>query len=279
MKDSSTLSTVDKAFRVLELIGGSQSGYTLTELVKKLNISMGAAQRLTYTLVALKYLYREPKTKALRLTPKIFLFGFAFLSQSEIREIARPCMRQLNEDLDEIVNLGVMLNDEEVVYIERIDKTSGVKLTTTLRVGSRRPIHANAIGKVILAFLPESDQRRILDHLYSAEYPGKTFCSKNEFVKQLQNIRLLGYSANKSELFQDILALAVPILNHQSLPVAGINIVLPRMTPQNQIKRKYIPLLIETGKKISMALGNMEEGVFPNLEKSKRLGTIQELSF
>lgn len=130
-----------------------------------------------------------------------------------------------------------MLNDEEVVYIERIDKTSGVKLTTTLRVGSRRPIHADAIGKVIRAFLPESDQRRILDHLYSADYPGKTFCSKSEFVKQLQNIRRLGYSANKSELFQDILALAVSILNHQSLPVAGINIVLPRITPQNQIKK------------------------------------------
>ena len=261
MKAPSTLSTVGKAFRLLELIGGSKSGYTLTELVKKLNISMGAAQRLTHTLLALKYLYREPKTKTLRLTPKIFLFGFAFLSQSEIREIARPFMRQLNEDLDEIVNLGVMLNDEEVVYIERIDKTSGVKLTTTLRVGSRRPVHANAIGKVILAFLPESEQRRILDHLYSAEYPGKTFCRKYEFLKQLRKIRLHGYSANKSELFQDILALAVPILNHQSLPVAGINIVLPRMTPQNQVKRKYLPLLIETGKKISMALGNVEKGV------------------
>ena len=262
MKLPSTLSTVDKAFRVLELIGWSKSGYTLTELVKKLNISMGAAQRLTHTLVALKYLYREPKTKTLRLTPKIFLFGFAFLSQSEIREIARPYMRQLNEDLDEIVNLGVMLNDEEVVYIERIDKTSGVKLTTTLRVGSRRPIHANAIGKVILAFLPESDQRRILEHLYSADYHGKTYCSKSEFVRQLQNIRLLGYSGNKSELFPDILALAVPILNHQSLPVGGINIVLPRMTPQNQIQRKYLPLLLATGKRISMALGNMKKEEF-----------------
>jgi DNA-binding IclR family transcriptional regulator len=261
MKAPPTLSTVGKAFRLLELIAGSKSGYTLTELAKNLNLSMGGVQRLTHTLTALQYLHREPKTKALRLTPKIFLFGFAFLSQAEIREVALPYMRQLNEDLDEIVNLGVMLNDEEVVYIERIDKTSGVKLTTNLRVGSRRPLHANAIGKVILAFLPESEQGRILDHLYSRDYSGNIFCSRGGLMRQLRAIRNHGYSANKSEIFQDILALAVPVLNHQSLPVGGINIVLPRMAPQEQIKEKYIPQLMKTGRNISLALGNMENGV------------------
>ena len=45
-----TLSTVGKAFRVLELIAGAESGYTLTELAKKLNLSMGEAQRLAHTL-------------------------------------------------------------------------------------------------------------------------------------------------------------------------------------------------------------------------------------
>jgi IclR family KDG regulon transcriptional repressor len=260
MNTLSTLSTVSKAFRVLELIAEAKSGYTLTELVKKLNISMGAAQRITQTLITLQYLCKDPKTKALHLTPKIFLFGFSFLSQSEIRKIALPVMHRLNEDLDEIVNLGVMISDEEVVYIERADKTSGVKLTANLQVGSRRPIHANAIGKVILAFLGEADRRRILDHLYSANYPGKTYCSKKEFLTQLQNIQRLGYSFNRSELFRDIVALAVPVLNHDGLPVAGFNIVIPRSTPIDEIKRTYIPKLIDAGKNISQTLGNRQEG-------------------
>ncbi len=259
MKNPSTLSTVEKAFRVLEHIAGTKSGYTLSELVKDLNISMGAAQRLSETLSSLQYLYKEPKTKALRLTPKIFLFGFAFLNNLEVREVALPHMLRLNESLNEIVNLAVMISDEEIVYIERMDRTSGARLTTNLRVGSRRPIHANSMGKVILAFLPERDQQRILDLLYSPQYPGKTFCSRGEFEKQLRSIRRLGYSANKSELFQDILALAVPILNHQDLPVGGINMVLPRRTPSEQIKRKYLPPLIETGKNISLGLGHVEE--------------------
>jgi IclR family acetate operon transcriptional repressor len=157
------------------------------------------------------------------------------------------------------VNLGVLISDEEVVYIERIEETSGVKLTTNLRVGSRRPIYANAIGKAILAFLPETDQRRILDRLAAAKHSGGADYRRNELLKQLREARQRGYSVNKSGQFQDIVALAVPILNHQGYPVAGINIVLPRMTPPGQIKKKYLPRLIATGKGISRALGNMPE--------------------
>jgi len=220
---------------------------------------MGAAQRITNTLVELRYLHRDPKMKAFRLTPKFLYFGSAFLNQSEIREIALLHLRKLNEETDEVVNLAVMINDEEIVYIDRIDKTSHI-LITNLRVGARRPVHLNAIGKVILAFLPESDQRRILNHISFEKYPSKTLRRRSELEDQLRKIRELGYSANESELYADVFALAAPVLDHQALPVAGINIAIPmsRVSHQ-QVKKRYIPLLIETGKKVSRAIGNSGE--------------------
>jgi len=258
MKDALTLNTVAKAFRALELISESKEGYTLTELARCLKTSIGGAQRLTNTLMALQYLHRDPNQKKFRLTPKIFTFGFSFLNQSEIRQIALPHMNKLNEELDEIVNLGVMISDKEIVYIERIDKTSHVKLTTNLRVGSRRPIYLNSIGKIILAFLSEMDQDKILNHLYSGKYIEEKLCSKNKMKEQLREIRRLGHSVHDSETFPDILALAAPILNHQGVAVAGINIVMPRNLPSAYIKKKYIPKLIETGKKISSDLGHLQ---------------------
>jgi hypothetical protein len=112
--------------------------------------------------------------------------------------------------------IGLMISDEEVVYIERIGKTFGVKLTANLGVGSRRPIHANAIGKVILAFLPEGDQRRILDHWYSANYSNGVFCSEDDLIEQLRNIRVHGYSANKSLIIPGYLS---PCRTHPEPPV------------------------------------------------------------
>ncbi len=168
--------------------------------------------------------------------------------------------------MDEIVNLGIIINDEEIVYIDRIDKTSH-GLTTNLRVGSRVPINLSSIGKAIMAFLPESDQRRILDHLYSPKYKGKIPCSEGELLKQLQEIRRNQYSVNENDLFQDVSGIATPILNYQGLPVAGISIVIPRTFPRSHIKQKYVPMLIEMGNKISMELGHLKEGVFFNRDK------------
>lgn len=266
MKSLLFLKTVGNTFRLLELVAETKGGYTLTELKRKLNISMGSAQRLTNTLVVLDYLNKEPKTGKYCLTVKIFQFGFAFLNRSEIREIAFPYLCRLNEELDEIVNIGVMVNDEEIVYIDRIDKTSHA-LTTNLRVGSRVPIHLSSIGRAILAFLPESDQRRILEHLYSPKYKGKTLCSKNQLLKDIKEFRRNGYSSWKSHLFDDVSAIAAPILNYQGLPVAGINIVIPRTFSFKLMKKKYVPMLIEMTNKISMELGNLKEGVSFNREK------------
>ncbi len=256
MENPLFLKSVGNIFRLLELVAESKDQHTLSELKRKLDISMGAAQRLTNTLVTLKYLYKEPKTKKYHLTPKLFQFGFAFLSRFEIRKIAFPYLRQLNEDLDEVVNLGVMINDEEIVLIDRIDKTSRA-MTTNLRVGSRAPIYISSIGKAIMAFLPESDQRRILKHLYSPAYKEKNLCREDQLLSQLQVIRLNGYSLNNSDLFPDAFSVAAPILNYDGLPVAAINFVIPTKFSRRRVKQKNIQVLIEIAKKISMELGNL----------------------
>jgi len=120
-------------------------------------------------------------------------------------------MSKLNEDLNEVVNLGILMNDEEIVYIDRISKTSHI-LTTNLQVGTRRPIHLSSIGKVILAFLSETERKRILGHISFAKYPGKTLRNRGELEEQIRTIRKLGYFAGKSELVEGIFILAVPLL-------------------------------------------------------------------
>jgi len=262
VKTPPLLSTVDKTFSVLELIAESKYGHTLTELVKKLKISMGAAQRITNSLIALQYLYKDPKTKTLHLTPKMFFCGYSSFSRSEIHKIAFPHMSRLNEDLDEIVNLGVLSSDEEVVYIARVDKTSGPKLTTTLQVGSRRPIHANAMGKVILAFLREADQRRIVDYLYSANYKGKTYCSKKAFLVNLpEHSAARVFLLTKANCSPDILALCRTHLESRRPACGGDQYRPSSKDPPDQIKRKFLPHLIKTGKNISKALGNLGKRV------------------
>jgi DNA-binding IclR family transcriptional regulator len=246
-----------KAFRVLELLSESDSGLTLTALVSRLGISMGAAQRITNTLVDLGYLQREPLTKLIRLTPKFLIFNSGYFSQTEIRHIVFPYMQRLNEQLDEVVSLGVMTNDKEIIYIEQVNKISHA-ITTTFNIGESRPIHINSIGRVIMAFLPEPDLQRILDGIPFDQYPC-SFKNKADLMKELEKIRKQGYSARTSESHKELYTMAIPILDYQRKAIAGINIVIPMVRLSTKdISTRHIPLLMETAQKISRFMGNTD---------------------
>jgi DNA-binding IclR family transcriptional regulator len=247
-----------KAFRILELISESDSGLTLTELVRHLRISMGAAQRITNTLLDLGYLERDPLTKHIRLTPKFLIFRSGYFSQTETRRICFPYMKRLNEQLDEVVHLGVMVNDEEISYIDRIDKISHAT-TTTFNIGDLRPIHFNSIGRVIMAFLPEPDLQRILDRIPFAKNPSKSFKNKSDLMKELEKIRKQGYSARTSESHDDLYALTIPVLDYQQKAIAGISIIIPTSRlSMKDVHARYIPLMLETAQEITQYLGNTD---------------------
>ena len=255
MKDPLTINSIVKAFQVLECFSGNKFKFTLTELVNQLHISMGAAQRITHTLTSIGYLYKDPETKAFRLTPKCLSFGFAFLNNSGLREIALPYLKKLNEEINETVNLAVM-DDYEIVYIERV-QTSHF-LTTNIRVGTRRPVFCTSIGKVILAFSPKNERKEALDRISFKKYTEKTITDNSKLEIELNKIRRLGYAENKSELDEDLFALAVPLLNNEGAAVAGINIVIPMTrVSMSKVYGEYLPLLVEKGEIISSLLGNM----------------------
>ena len=259
------ISSVKKTFQVLEFLSTHKS--TLTTIARSLSFSIGSTQRIVNTLIELRYISKDPVTKVLFLSPKFLTLGSAYLNGLEIREIALPYMKKLNEDIDEVVNLAILLNDEEIIYVERIARTSHV-ITTNLQIGTKRPIHLSSIGKTILAFLPEAKQEKIINNLSFNEYRSKSFRNKLELEEQLKRIKKLGYYAGESDLVDGLFVLAVPIFTHQKEPVAGINISVPSVSgltnriADKKLKKFVIPKLIECGKMISSALGYSHQGLY-----------------
>lgn len=253
MRDPLIINSLVNGFRLMECFCGQQSGLTLMELVRKMNISVGAAQRITHTICTLGYLSKDPKTKTFQLTPKILSLSYAFLNHSGLREIVLPYLKKLNEETNETVNLAI-LDGDEIVYLERV-QTSHI-ITTNIRPGSRRPIHCTSIGKVILAFLAENERAKLLNHLSFTRYTDNTIVNKENFLLELNKIRECGYAENNSELDEDLFAIAAPLLNINREAVGGINMVIPMSrVSKSKIYSGYLPSLIDKGKQISAALG------------------------
>ncbi|MFC1886170.1 IclR family transcriptional regulator [Thermodesulfobacteriota bacterium] len=255
MRNHLIINSIVKTFRLLECFRDEETGFTLTELVRRLNISMGTAQRIARTMESLGYLHRDPTTKAFQLTSKWLPFGYAYLNNLDLREIVQPYLRELNKETGETVNLAV-LEDDEIVYIERVQTAH--MLRTNVRPGARRPLVCTSIGKAILAFLPDEEREDILNRVSFVKYTSTTILRKDQLEIELKNIREKGCAENYGEMTADVFGMAVPLLAGGGRAVAGINIVIPMTrVSKEKIYREYLPSLIEKGKRISKVLGNV----------------------
>jgi len=75
--------------------------------------------------------------------------------------------------------------------------------------------------------------------------------------KVLARIRQDGYAINNQELEIGLISAAVPIHNAKGEVIAAINISMSSARVSlDELKQKYIPILAQTAKQVSTALGH-----------------------
>jgi DNA-binding IclR family transcriptional regulator len=175
-------------------------------------------------------LTRNPATERYRLG--IDLIGLASLvvSYMDVREVARPFLRQLAEASQETVNLSV-LDAHEVVNLEQfVPQTRQIR--NVGRVGRRMCTHCTAAGKLFLAYLPVEELGWVLDKGLERFTP-YTITDANKLQQELACVRARGYAISQEELEEGLNVVAVPVRDHTGQPVASVSVAGPayRVTP------------------------------------------------
>jgi DNA-binding IclR family transcriptional regulator len=260
MGKSTSINSVFKTFRLIESLQEPNSAYSLTEITKKLHLSIGSAQRITNSLIALGYLSKNKKTKKYRLTPKWLPIGFGVVASSEIRRIALPYLKQLYKETGESISL-VIRDKDEVLYLDRLIAPDLVRFN--IRAGLRMPMVSNSMGKAILAFLPSDEREEIIRRAILNNNATQEPVDEAEIRHELDIIRLRGYVVHRVQLTGGALSIAAPVVNQKGMAIAGFNIGMPPDTPMSDsIFDKNVQLLLRTANDISSEigyLGYMEE--------------------
>ena len=141
------------------LIGGS-------ELSRELDLSRSTAHRYVATLAKLGYLQQDPDSRRYRLGPKVLDLGFSAINSMDLREISAPHLRLLSDETGCTVNLAI-LDGTDVVYIDRCRtaRPRQREIDLNLHVGARLPAYCTAMGKAILAFVPEGRLDEIIERI------------------------------------------------------------------------------------------------------------------
>jgi IclR family pca regulon transcriptional regulator len=247
------IEALTRGLEILSLFSSDQPSLSLMEVVAALKINKSTAYRVLSTLETLGYLERDANTRRYRPSLKVLELGFTALNSLEVRQVARPYLERLAQEVNETASLG-MLNGMDVVYIDRVRNRSIVGVV--LGVGSHVSAHCTALGKVLLAYLPQEELKsRLVQSNLTALTP-RTFVEPSKLLDELELIRQRGYAINDEELAIGLRAVAAPIRDLSQKTVAAINVSGPVTTISlRRLKNELAPAVVETAAQISAALG------------------------
>jgi DNA-binding IclR family transcriptional regulator len=241
------IQSVARAFAILELFNDSRPTLSVSEIASLTGLNRGTAYRFCRTLRELGYL--DP------IGPRLFRPGLKVLSLShgalasrDLPDLALPHLRDLQRSTNETVNMA-LLDGEDVVYVSRV--LSDNLLMLRLYVGSRLPAYATSLGRAIMAFLPQDQVNAILDATDLRPFTEHTIVDRGRLLAELDQIRTQGYAVIQQEVVLGLTGIAAPIFGDLHLPVAAINLSVPRLLRPDEISDVLAPRLVATAARIS----------------------------
>jgi len=150
----------------------------------------------------------------------MFELGRVVLATMGLHREAIPFVEELARETGEAVHMGVF-NGTEVVSIEKTDSAHG--LTPVITIGKGAPAYCTGVGKVLLAYQPDS----VIDHICNMGLPRHTPTTITDSAtlrEELARIRALGYAVDDAELHPDVRCVAAPVRDHTGNVVASLSV-------------------------------------------------------
>jgi DNA-binding IclR family transcriptional regulator len=245
---------VERAFRLLGLLSTSEEGLTLSELARALEMSKGSIHGLLKTL-EITGAVEQASERQYILGPRIYELAQTSLQQAGLRRLALPAMQRLAANLGETIVLG-RVEDKHVRILESVDASNdSPSLHISAPRGTRVPLLAGAIGRVVLASWPLAEREA---YLRARPLPGFTphsITDPEQFLQAIEQSARQGIGEDRQEYLVGVNAVAAPILSPDKTLLALLWVVgFSARLDEQKMRQAGQALQIET-QAISQSLG------------------------
>lgn len=218
--------TLEKALEIIEVMKTAPAnGIRIIDLSQKLNMGKSTVHRILNSLVTYGYAEKCPDNKRYRLGWKLFEIGSTIPRQRNLNNIDMNILSELCEKYEETVNLGIRIHDK-VAIIAKVDPQQA-PFRAGPYLGEHEPLHATALGKVLISELDEEELKQIFKSPELTKYTNNTINSLKKLREALEQVREQGYAVDEEELCQGISCVAMPIYNYERNIVAALSISGP----------------------------------------------------
>jgi IclR family acetate operon transcriptional repressor len=215
--------TISRAFAVLRVFRDHRGDLGVGTIAKELGLNLSTTHRIVRALVAEGYLAQNEDSERYYLGTGALLLGQAAHRTFGL-DVVQPALQRLAATTGESVNLGVLSGDAAVV-VERIESIKPLRFTQP--PGTRVPLHASSMGKALLAFNPEAEQRTLKGVKRLPRLAPKTHVSVKALRADLQRTRERGWSIDDEESTVGVRCVGAPICDGAGIATAAIAVQAP----------------------------------------------------
>ena len=245
-------SSIEKAIDILFCFDGQQSQLRLTDISDKLGLHKSTAHRMLSLLKKKGLIVSSPNNQLYSLGPGIVELAWVVLRQQDLRSICHPYLERLRQMTNETASLYTRIGDKRVC-IEELESSQHIKYAQT--VGLTAPLHVGAPGKALLAFLPQAELDNLLMELPLTAMTPSTLSDPERLRTELAITHMRGYAISMGERSPGASAVAAPIWDWSSRPIAAIGVLGPSQRLTLETLQELGPHVRQVAQEVSTALG------------------------
>lgn len=238
-------SVTGRAFAVLKTFSAKHRRQSLSDISRRSGLPLTTTHRLVGDLVQEAALVRGVDGDY-EIGRSIWALGTLASVHAELRELALPYMGDVYGLGNDAVQLAVV-DGLRCLIVDRIAGSRTMKVLS--KPGSRLPLHATGVGKVLLAYGGHDLQSAVINTLDA--YTEQTVTDASELTAQLQEIKLRGFAITYAELIAGATSVAVPVRGKAGKVIAALGVILPSSYTE---PKRMVPVLQVTAAALSKKL-------------------------
>ncbi|ASO21745.1 DNA-binding IclR family transcriptional regulator [Actinoalloteichus hoggarensis] len=241
--------SLTKALRILVELG--DQARTLTELAERLDVHKTTVLRLLRTMEDERFVFRDEHHRY-HLGSRLFGLSSLALEQRQVRGIAGPHLAELNRRTGQTVHLATF-EGGEVVYVDKYDSRHPVRMYS--RIGLRAPLNCAAVAKVILAGMPSTQRRQVVDTIDFVRFTERTITDAAALHAELDRVAEQGHAVDRAEHESFINCIGAPVHDAGGQVAAAVSVSVPDILLSYEQVLELLPDLLTTAAAISHDCG------------------------
>src|SRR6202167_4425577 len=191
-KRSYNITALQRGLRLLQLFSESPQGMTAKEGASRSRLPVSTVHRFLANLEGSGFLNCSGDN-VYHLGIACFAIGQAALGQLDIRRVSLPYLQELNRQTRETRQLTVR-HGLSAVYVEKLDSPEQLRIHS--RIGATVPLYCTAVGKIMLAYMPDDERGKVLPQLALKRLTPNTVGNLQELEAELYRVRKNGYACD-----------------------------------------------------------------------------------